>query len=190
MDSILSVVLYQDKYYLGWEGYPAEQGGLIVTSKEDFTHFKQKTWEKLVFMGRRTADSLPMKLPGRFSVCISESLFRDNKGENTPTNHPNTDLVLRSVSEVAIFGDAICIGGKQLYDDCLRISNRVYLTVFSLPDGYVSEEDLENFMEIDLSPLDPFTVKEVEDIPTTYRLYDGRRLDADMRIITFESTIG
>ena len=88
----------------------------------DFAWFKQCTLGKPVIMGRKTYDSIGRPLPGRHNIVIS----RDNtlliEGV---TVVDGIDAALKAAGEVA---EVMVIGGGAIYQACLPIASRLYLT--------------------------------------------------------------
>lgn len=98
---------------------------------EDFKHFKRTTLGKPVIMGRRTYESIGKPLPGRANIVISR----------------NPESVSGDVFAVATLGAAIdrarkiassdkvdeifIIGGGQIYEESLPVTDRIYLTLIA-----------------------------------------------------------
>lgn len=186
MKAILSVVPGSfDSLYIG-----DDNGNLLVTCKEDFNHFKRLTMGHTVLMGRKTADSLPRKLPGRISIAVSREL----------STHPNVDCVLPlSLNQIyychfdewhwrAVAGleshdgrskDIWVIGGAQLYEALIPICTEVWVTSYegitvylgSLGESFGTIAANSSFAKIDDSLLANFDSELVSTEPVTAKLY-------------------
>ena len=105
-------------------------GGLPWDLPEDMKFFRDKTKGKIMIMGRKTFESLPKPLPGRFHFVIT----RQNEYKY---DHPLVQVV--PSLEVAIeksrpmippWPEEVCvIGGGEIYKQSLPYLDRIYLTV-------------------------------------------------------------
>jgi dihydrofolate reductase len=85
---------------------------------DDMKRFKALTMGHRVVMGRKTWDSLPRKpLPGRDNIVIT----RD------PTWRADGAMVGHDVT-AALAGDAMVIGGAEIYRAALPLADRIELT--------------------------------------------------------------
>lgn len=89
----------------------------------DMKHFKKVTMGKPIIMGRKTYESIGVALPGRTNIVVSRN----------PT-FENPDLVMAaSVHEALeaaaeVDGEAMIIGGAEVYAATLPLADRIYLT--------------------------------------------------------------
>lgn len=112
---------------------------------EDLKRFRALTMGHHIIMGRKTYDSLGRLLPGRTTVIVTRN----------PNYKVEGALVANSL-EAAIAlckGDdeAFLIGGAELYQDGLKLSNRLYITQIDLSvtgDAYFPEYSLNEWQEI------------------------------------------
>lgn len=112
---------------------------------EDLKRFRALTMGHHIIMGRKTYDSLGRLLPGRTTVIVTRN----------PNYKVEGALVANSL-EAAIAlckGDdeAFLIGGAELYQDGLKLSNRLYITEIDLSvngDAYFPEYSLNEWQEI------------------------------------------
>ena len=91
----------------------------------DLKHFKATTMGKPVVMGRKTYESIGRPLPGRHNIVITRS--QDFAADGLTIVHSLDDALLAA-------GDApeiMIIGGAQLYETALPMSDRLYLTQIS-----------------------------------------------------------
>lgn len=92
---------------------------------EDMKHMKAITMGKVLIMGRKTWESIPEKfrpLPGRKNVIITRQ-------ENYPA--PDTVPVFHELDHALAAHrgmEVICFGGSALYEACMPIADRLYIT--------------------------------------------------------------
>lgn len=86
--------------------------------------FKRTTLGHTVIMGRRTFDSIGRALPGRINIVISRRTDLRPEGCLTAQSLKEA-LALCPAGE----SEAFIIGGGQLYQAALPITDRIYLTV-------------------------------------------------------------
>ncbi|MCB1590956.1 MAG: dihydrofolate reductase [Alphaproteobacteria bacterium] len=98
---------------------------------EDLSYFKKVTMGKPLLMGRKTFESiveqLGKPLPGRTNIVLSERGF---KAGNTMVMD-NFDKAIHEAKKLAKdggFDEMMVIGGRQLYEQALRVADRIYLT--------------------------------------------------------------
>ncbi len=92
----------------------------------DLQHFRQKTLDKPVIMGRKTYESIGRPLPKRHNIIVSRN--KDYKVEGC-------DVVASLEEAVKIAGDVeelFIIGGGFLYDQTIGQADRLYLTFIDL----------------------------------------------------------
>ncbi|NLS12382.1 type 3 dihydrofolate reductase [Vibrio sp. SM6] len=88
----------------------------------DFAWFKQCTMSKPVIMGRKTYDSIGRALPGRHNIVISRDPERHIDGVTVVTSIEAALIAAGTVDEVMV------IGGGAIYQACLPLAKRLYLT--------------------------------------------------------------
>lgn len=97
---------------------------------EELQWFKQKTLDQIIFMGRKTFDSIGRPLPRRQSVVLSRSV---NPIEGVTVIHKLSDLLsLQSDKTIWV------IGGAEIYRLTLPYISDLYLTKVKMT---VSEGD-------------------------------------------------
>lgn len=97
-------------------------GELPWKLSDDLKRFKAVTMGKPIVMGRKTWESIGRPLPGRRNIVITR---QDGYAA------PGCDVVASPEDAVAAAGDAeeiMVIGGSQVYERCLPLADRVYLT--------------------------------------------------------------
>lgn len=107
---------------------------------EDLKFFKEKTKSSIMIMGRKTFESLPGMLPGRFHIVISR-----DKAYAPPQNFKlNSEryLLVSSYSEAVqkskeIFlnkkdlfqnSEIFVVGGEKIFEEALLNVDKIYLT--------------------------------------------------------------
>ncbi len=93
---------------------------------EDLKRFKALTMGHHIIMGRKTYESLGRLLPGRTTVIVTRN--GDYKVEGA--------LIANSLQDAMAFckddDEAFLIGGAELYQDGLKLSNKLYITEIAL----------------------------------------------------------
>ncbi|GEM78299.1 type 3 dihydrofolate reductase [Vibrio superstes] len=92
----------------------------------DFIWFKKCTMGKPVVMGRKTYESIGRPLPGRHNIVISRDAELTIEGVTTVTSIESALEVVSDESEVMI------IGGGSIYEHCLPMADKLYLTYIDL----------------------------------------------------------
>jgi len=97
----------------------------------DLKYFKATTMGKPIVMGRKTYESIGRPLPGRRNIVVTRNAAWLADGvEVVPT--------LQAAKEaVADAGEAMIIGGAQIYGQCLDVADRLYITEIDItvPDA-------------------------------------------------------
>lgn len=97
------------------------EGELVFHLPEDMRYFKDATMGHKVLMGRKTWESLPKKLPGRYNVVVS----RHEVNEADEVVHDLKNFLEENRdSDEEIF----VIGGGMVYFEALPYASRLYLT--------------------------------------------------------------
>lgn len=88
----------------------------------DFTWFKRCTLGKPIVMGRKTFESIGRPLPGRLNIVISRNPNFSAEGITVVNDIAAAKLIAGDAQELMI------IGGGSIYQACLPIADRLYLT--------------------------------------------------------------
>jgi len=102
-----------------------KNGGLPWHIPEDMKHFRDITMGKLVIMGRKTWESIPdnyRPLPGMKNIVITRQ-------EHYPV--PDTVEVFNDLNHALLAHrgeEKICIGGGELYKQCIETADTIYIT--------------------------------------------------------------
>lgn len=97
--------------------------------KEDLAWFRQHTENQIVVMGRKTwADpKMPKPLPNRVNVVVARAPI-DNTFVRWIDSSKDIREQIAQIAEAFPDKEVFVIGGKQLFDECADIVDRVYLT--------------------------------------------------------------
>lgn len=101
-------------------------GQLLWRIQEDLKRFKNLTMGNIVLMGRKTYESLPVKvrpLPGRFNVVLSHDKDYD-------PGHSDVLVIndLKAYLEANRHKDIWVIGGEELYKQTLEYAHELHVT--------------------------------------------------------------
>ena len=97
-------------------------GGLPWRLSEDLRRFKEITMGKPMIMGRQTFESIGKALPGRRSIILSRQTAYKQAGCDV-VNTPEAALELVADAE-----EVMIIGGGEVYEQFLPMTDRIYLT--------------------------------------------------------------
>ena len=106
-------------------------GDLAVHHREDMRHFRAVTEGKVVIMGRKTWESLPVKpLPRRVNIVVSR-----NPNYSAPGIVVARDLA-EAITLAGLFqkGEVFIIGGGQVYKEAMHkgLVDKMVLTEFDV----------------------------------------------------------
>ena len=93
---------------------------------EDLKRFRALTMGHHIIMGRKTYDSLGRLLPGRTTVIVTRN--QDYKVEGALVAHSLTEAIALCKNDDEVF----VIGGAELYQDALKLANKLYITQIDL----------------------------------------------------------
>lgn len=99
-----------------------KNNGLVWHLPDDFKRFKNLTTGHYIIMGRKTFESFPKPLPNRTHIVISRQ----------KDYHPNGCIVVNTLKKALEKApkdeDVYIIGGGQIYDQAIAISDKMELT--------------------------------------------------------------
>jgi len=98
---------------------------LLWHNSEDLRYFKRITNGHTVVMGRNTWDSIGRPLPGRRNIVVSGAVSHLDGAEVYPT----LEAALKTAGAFSPEEEVFIIGGGQIYEQCLPIADKLYLTV-------------------------------------------------------------
>ncbi|MEZ5758458.1 MAG: type 3 dihydrofolate reductase [Emcibacteraceae bacterium] len=109
----------------------------------DLQYFKKVTMNKPVIMGRKTFESIGKPLPGRLNIVITRDTGFVPEGVITAHSAEMALDVAKSMAEVKGLKEIMVIGGAQIYELCLPLADRLYLTrIHAEIEGDTSFPDL------------------------------------------------
>lgn len=98
------------------------QGDMPWHMPADLAHFKRLTMGKPMIMGRRTFESIGRPLPGRQNIVVTRQPGWQAAGCDVADS---IDAALALAGKAA---EIIVMGGATLYEQCLPIADKLYLT--------------------------------------------------------------
>ena len=101
-------------------------GGLPWHLPEDLRRFKALTLGHVLVMGRKTYESIGGPLPGRTTVVVTRSADWD-PGAGEVVRAAGVQEAIRAAR--AIDDDVFVVGGAQVYDAALPLTDRLELTL-------------------------------------------------------------
>ena len=109
-------------------GVIGRDNGLPWHLPEDLRYFRRVTMGKPIVMGRKTFESIGRALPGRTNIVISRNkLFAPD--DVLVAASPDDALVLAGqIAEQQGVGEAMVIGGAEIYALALPRADRLYIT--------------------------------------------------------------
>jgi dihydrofolate reductase len=111
---------------------------------EDLKRFRALTMGHHIIMGRKTYDSLGRLLPGRTTVIVTRNT--DYKVAGALIAHSLQDAIALCKAD----DEAFLIGGAELYQEGLKLSNKLYITEIALEvegDAYFPEYSPDEWLE-------------------------------------------
>jgi dihydrofolate reductase len=98
----------------------------------DLRYFKQRTLGKPIIMGRKTWESLGRPLPGRLNIVVTRQIDIALEGAEVFADlQAAIERGQEWASEQGV-DEVMVIGGGQLYQQALALTQRVYLTRIDL----------------------------------------------------------
>jgi dihydrofolate reductase len=110
---------------VGMQGQIGLKGQLPWHLPEDLKKFRQITMGHHIVMGRKTFESIGRELPGRKMVVISRNLEYHQPA--WADCYPDLETAVREIKSSGE-SELLVIGGGQIYDIALPLSDRLYLT--------------------------------------------------------------
>ncbi len=99
-------------------------GSLPWRLSADLKRFRELTWGHHLIMGRKTFESIGKPLPGRETVIITRD--QTFKAEGCTIAHSLDEAL--SIARKRGEREAFICGGAQIYEQAVRIADRMYLT--------------------------------------------------------------
>lgn len=142
-----------------------KDNGLIWHLPNDLKFFKTKTMGKPMIMGRNTFESIGKPLPGRTNIVVTRSQSYSAQGVVVTHSLEQAITLARDIATKDNVDEIMIIGGAQIYEQSLKIADRLYLTqvhanlegdaffpVFNINEW--QEVEREDFKACDKNPLD------------------------------------
>lgn len=115
----------------------------------DLRHFKALTWAKPVIMGRKTYRSIGGALPGRANIVVTRDAAFQAPGVHVVHGFEAALAAARGL--VGDDGEAMVIGGADVFTAALPIAERLYLTEVHAEvagDAFFPDYDREEWAEV------------------------------------------
>lgn len=142
----------------------------------DLKFFKNTTWAMPVIMGRKTFEALGKPLSGRFNIVISR---KDAPGDNGAVWVPDIESALDAAG-IMQTNEIFIIGGGQVYEQALPLTDRVYLTrVHAILEGDAFFPALNN-EEWHLASKKDFTSDEKHAYDYSFETWE-RNIDSEVK---------
>ena len=106
---------------------------------EDLQHFKSKTLNKSILMGRKTYESLGKPLPSRHNIVLTR-----NKDFNAPCDIVYDIEQAKKLALAKGYTELVIIGGAKIYQATMDLADTLYITYVHknfLGDAYFPEFD-------------------------------------------------
>lgn len=120
MNNIEMIVAFDQNNGIG------KDNKLLYHFKKDMERFVEKTINKTVVMGRKTAESLPDKKPLKDRRNIILSRDKNFKLEGFKVYHSIEEIINLASESKDIF---IIIGGQEIYKQFLPFTDKIYITL-------------------------------------------------------------
>lgn len=126
-----------------------KDNALIWHLPADIKYFKEKTTGHCVITGRKNYESIPEKfrpLPNRINIVITRQADYHASGTIVVNSIEKAIEKAKETSDTEIF----IIGGAEIYKQCLRYTDRIYLTQICHSfegDAFFPKISLENWKE-------------------------------------------
>lgn len=96
---------------------------LLWNLPEDLQFFRQQTMGKPIVMGKKTLDSLPRLLPGRFHLVLTHQEIEPNDQIKV---FRDTESLVEYIA--TLNQEVMVIGGAQVYNQMIDLSDKMLLT--------------------------------------------------------------
>lgn len=116
----------------------------------DLQHFKNTTLGHHIIMGRKTFESLGQPLQGRINIIITKNQAYSVVGENVAVKHSLGEALSHAQNHQE--SEVFITGGASIYEQCLPLAHRLYLTLVHTQteaDTFFPLVDFSNWVELD-----------------------------------------
>lgn len=153
----------------GGIGSTASENGMAWHDKEELKIFKQKTQKCIVICGSKTTELLP-PLPNRTIFCISKHMRNEchQFKYNFVWLFNDIEHAINEAKELCnrkIFDGIYIIGGKSIYETCLRYNlvDEVHLSIM--------KQDYNCDVKIDINLFNNFAIETTDESHETFTHY-------------------
>ena len=94
----------------------------------DLQYFKSITMGKPIIMGRNTYESIGRALPGRTNIVITSNVEYSAQGIKVVHSLEQAIELAESICRIDGVGEAMVIGGAQIYQQALSMADTLYIT--------------------------------------------------------------
>ncbi len=122
MSSLALIVAVADNGVIG------RDNGLPWHLPEDLRYFRRVTMGKPIVMGRKTFESIGRALPGRTNIVISRDRQFAPAGALLAASLDEALVLAGQLADEQGVGEAVVIGGAQIYALALPRADRLYFT--------------------------------------------------------------
>lgn len=121
---LLSMIVARAK-----NGVIGKDGDLPWRLRDDLKHFKETTEGFPIIMGRRTWESFPKRpLPKRENIVLTRDWSYRADGARVYTTLDAALVAGKALAATAGLNECFIIGGRTLYEACLPLADRLYMT--------------------------------------------------------------
>lgn len=107
---------------------------------EDMKFFRAKTKNSILIMGRKTFDSLPGPLPGRFHIVISRTAKESL--EQVFWVGDLSSALKKALEMTSKYQDEVFVaGGAEIYKQALPFCDKIYLSVLDFSSDFSATGD-------------------------------------------------
>jgi len=117
----------------------------------DLKRFKALTTGHPIVMGRKTFDSIGRPLPNRANIVVTRQSDWQHEGVEVANNLASALELAKAKATALGVDEVMVIGGAQLYEQALPITQRIYFTCVNASidgDAYFPEFDIEQWHEV------------------------------------------
>ena len=167
---------------------------LVVRCSDDLKFFKRVTEGKFIMMGTATAESLPFKLPNRYSVAVSRTPSKYKSLEKVDEVLPFDLEMIESTADAYYAGieDTVgmpnsiyVIGGPTLIKSILHEFDTLIVTEFDFTVGPV-----DNGVKLDSGTVDiirtDYIKTVIEEKKVEVTTFKGKKITTNMRIVSLQ----
>jgi len=119
--------------------------------KDDLSHFKKYTTNKIIVMGRKTYESIGKPLPNRINYVVSNTIS-EIEGAFVCKSIENAIESAKNLCHEKNLTEIVVIGGGYLFRDTLPITNKLIITRVDCDingDVFYPEIDLSDWRKLE-----------------------------------------